>query len=89
MFIWNDENKGRIIIEIIEKIKKVVGNDFIISVKINVNDGVENCIIENVFLTICKLIGKAEVELIQKKMVIMLNIMLNLNLIFFMKKLKI
>ena len=89
MFIWNNENKGRIIIEIIEKIKKVVGNDFIISVKINVNDGVENCIIENVFLTICKLIGKAEVELIQKKMVIMLNIMLNLNLIFFMKKLKI
>ena len=38
----SDENKVRIIIEIIHKIRKVVGDDFIISVKINVNDGIEN-----------------------------------------------
>ena len=39
--------------------RKVVGNDFIISIKINVNDGVENGINKNGFLTACKLIEKA------------------------------
>ena len=61
----NDENKVRIIIEIIQKIRKVVGEDFIISVKINVNDGIENGINENILLTACKLIEKAGADLIQ------------------------
>ena len=61
----SDENKVRIIIEIIHKIRKVVGDDFIISVKINVNDGIENGINENILLTACKLIEKAGADLIQ------------------------
>ncbi len=61
----SDENKVRIIIEIIQKIRKVVGEDFIISVKINVNDGIENGINENILLTACKLIEKAGADLIQ------------------------
>jgi 2,4-dienoyl-CoA reductase-like NADH-dependent reductase (Old Yellow Enzyme family) len=61
----NDENKARIIVEIIEKIRKSVGNDFIISVKINVIDGVENGINEKGLLTACKLIEKAGADFIQ------------------------
>ena len=61
----NDENRARIIVEIIEKIRKAVGNDFIISIKISVNDGIENGINENGFLTACKLIEKAGADLIQ------------------------
>ena len=61
----NDENRVRIIIEIIEKIRRVVGNDFIISVKINVHDGIENGINEKGLLTACKLIEKAGADIIQ------------------------
>ena len=55
----NDENRARIIVEIIQKMRKVVGNDFIISIKISVNDGVEDGINEKGYLTACKLIEKA------------------------------
>ena len=51
--------------KLFKKWEKVVGNDFIISIKINVNDGVENGINENGFLTACKLIEKAGADLIQ------------------------
>jgi 2,4-dienoyl-CoA reductase-like NADH-dependent reductase (Old Yellow Enzyme family) len=61
----SDENRARIIVEIIEKIRKSVGNDFIISVKINVIDGVENGINEKGLLTACKLIEKAGADFIQ------------------------
>ena len=61
----NDENRARIIVEIIEKIRKSVGNDFIISVKINVIDGIENGINEQGLLTACKLIEKAGADFIQ------------------------
>ena len=36
----NDENRARILIEIIQRIRKAVGNDFIISMKINCEDGI-------------------------------------------------
>ena len=61
----NDENRARIVVEIIQKMRKVVGNDFIISIKISVNDGVEDGINEKGYLTACKLIEKAGADLIQ------------------------
>ncbi len=61
----NDENRARFLVEIIQKVRKAVGNDFIISIKISVNDGIENGINENGFLTACKLIEKAGADLIQ------------------------
>ena len=44
---------------------KKAGKDFIISVKINVIDGVENGINEQGLLTACKLIEKAGADFIQ------------------------
>ncbi len=61
----NDENRVRIIIEIIQKIRKVVGEDFIISIKLNCDDGIENGITINGFLNTCKLIEKAGADIIQ------------------------
>ena len=61
----NNENRARIIIEIIEKIRKEVGNDFIISLKINCNDDMENGITEEGFLIASQLAVKAGVDLIQ------------------------
>ena len=61
----NDENRARIIIEIIQKIRKEVGKDFIISIKLNCDDGIENGITINGFLNTCKLIEKAGADIIQ------------------------
>ena len=61
----NDENRVRIIIEIIQKIRKEVGEDFIISIKLNCDDGIENGITINGFLNTCKLIEKAGADIIQ------------------------
>ena len=60
-----NENRARIIIEIIEKIRKEVGNDYIISLKINCNDDMENGITEEGFLIASQLAVKAGVDLIQ------------------------
>ena len=49
----------------IKKIRKEVGNNFIISIKLNCNDGIENGISENGFLKVCKLIEKAGADIIQ------------------------
>ena len=61
----SDENRARIVIEIIQRIRKAVGNNFIISVKLNCNDGVERGITIVQFLNICKLIEKAGADIIQ------------------------
>ena len=63
----NDENRARLLIEIIKKIRKVVGEDFIISLKLNSYDGdkIENGITENGFLTACKLAENAGVDIIK------------------------
>jgi 2,4-dienoyl-CoA reductase-like NADH-dependent reductase (Old Yellow Enzyme family) len=61
----SDENRARIVIEIIQRIRKAVGNNFIISVKLNCNDGVERGITIIQFLNICKLIEKAGADIIQ------------------------
>ena len=61
----NDENRARFLVEIIEKIRKAVGNDFIISVKINCDDGFPGGISEEGFILACKLAEKAGVDMIQ------------------------
>ena len=61
----NNENRARILVEIIEKIRKAVGNDFIISLKINCDDNIENGITEEGFIVACKLAEKAGVDIIQ------------------------
>ena len=61
----NDENRARIIIEIIEKMRKEVGPDFIISMKINCEDGYPGGITQEGFFTACKLAEKAGVDMIQ------------------------
>ena len=69
----NNENRARIIVEIIEKIRKEVGNDYIISLKINCNDDMENGITEEGFLIASQLAVKAGVDLIQVSGNIWLN----------------
>ena len=61
----NDENRARMLIEIIEKIRKAVRPDFIISMKINCEDGYPGGITQEGFLTACKLAEKAGVDMIQ------------------------
>ena len=63
----NDENRARFLIEIIKKIRKAVGEDFIISLKLNSYDGdkFKNGITESGFLTTCKLAENAGVDIIQ------------------------
>jgi 2,4-dienoyl-CoA reductase-like NADH-dependent reductase (Old Yellow Enzyme family) len=60
----SDENRARIIVEILEKMRPAVGNDFIISMKINTEEG-EGGITENGVITACKLAEKAGLDLIQ------------------------
>ena len=61
----NDENRARILIEIIQRIRKAVGNDFIISMKINCEDSIPGGITEEGFYTTCKLAEKAGIDMIQ------------------------
>ena len=63
----NDENRARLLVEIIKKIRKAVGEDFIISLKLNSYDGdkIKNGITENGFLTACKLAENAGVDIIK------------------------
>ena len=49
----NNENRARIIIEIIEKMRKEVGPDFIISMKINCEECYPDGITQEGFLTAC------------------------------------
>ena len=60
----SDENRARIIIEILEKMRPAVGNDFIISMKINTEEG-EGGITENGVITASKLAEKAGLDIIQ------------------------
>ena len=61
----SNENRARIIVEIIEKIRREVGNDYFISLKINCNDDIDNGISEEGFLIASQLAVKAGVDLIQ------------------------
>ena len=48
----SDENRARFLIEIIGKIREKVGNDFIVGVKLNSEDGDKNGITEEAFFKI-------------------------------------
>ncbi len=61
----SDENRARFVIEIIEKMRAKVGNDFILIVKINSEDDDPNGITPNGFITACKLAEKAGVDMIE------------------------
>ena len=61
----NDENRARFLIEIIQKVRKAVGNDFIISVKINSEENDPNGITEEGFILASKLAEKAGADMIQ------------------------
>ena len=62
----NDENRAKFLVEIIRKIRKAVGENFIISLKLNSYDGdkYKNGITESGFLTACKLAEKNGVDII-------------------------
>ena len=61
----SDENRARIIVETIEKIRKLVGNDYLIIMKINSRDGFENGVTEQGFITASKMAEKAGVDIIE------------------------
>ena len=61
----NDENRARMLIEIIEKIRKAIGNDIILSLKIDREKAGNEGISEQGFLTACKLAEKAGIDIIQ------------------------
>ena len=61
----NDENRARFLVEIIQKVRKAVGNDFIISVKINSEENDPNGITEEGFILASKLAEKAGADMIQ------------------------
>ena len=61
----NDENRARFVVETIKKVREAVGNDIILSLKIDSENDEKNGITEQGFLTACKLSEKAGVDLIQ------------------------
>ena len=61
----SDENRARFLVEIIEQIREKVGEEFIIGVKINSEDGDENGITEEGFILACKMAEKFGADYIQ------------------------
>jgi 2,4-dienoyl-CoA reductase-like NADH-dependent reductase (Old Yellow Enzyme family) len=59
------ENRARIMIETIEKIRKNVGNDFFIMSKINCRESFNDSFTEEEFIGYCKLAEKAGVDLLE------------------------
>ena len=60
----SDENRARFIVEIVKKIRKAVGNDFIISAKIDSTDE-ENGFTESGFITLGKALEEAGLDLME------------------------
>ena len=61
----NDENRARMLVEIIKKIRKAIGDDIVLSVKIDSENDENDGITEEGFLTACKLAEKAGIDMIQ------------------------
>jgi 2,4-dienoyl-CoA reductase-like NADH-dependent reductase (Old Yellow Enzyme family) len=59
------ENRARFMIETIKKVRKNVGNDYLISLKINCRENLEDGITEEDFIVYCKLAEKAGVDLLE------------------------
>ncbi len=60
----SDENRVRFLIEIIGKIREKVGNDFIVGVKLNSEEGDENGISEEAFFKTCLMAEAAGIDFI-------------------------
>ena len=60
----SDENRARFVIEIIEKIRAKIGNEFILILKINSEDDDPNGITPEGFITACKMAEKAGIDMI-------------------------
>ena len=61
----NDENRARMLVEIIKKIRKAIGDDIVLSIKIDSENDENDGISEEGFLTACKLAEKAGIDMIQ------------------------
>ena len=61
----NDENRARFLMEIIAKVREKVGNEYIVGLKINSEDGDKNGISEEGFMKICQMAEAAGVDYIQ------------------------
>ena len=59
------ENMARFMVETVEKIRKVVGNDFVIIIKLNCRESFEDSFTVDDFITYCKLAEKAGVDIIE------------------------
>ena len=60
----SDENRARCLIEILGKIREKVGNDFIVGIKLNCEEGDKNGISEESFFKICLMAEAAGVDFI-------------------------
>ena len=61
----SDENRARFLLEIIAKVREKVGNDYIVGLKINSEDGDKNGITEEEFIKTCQMAEKAGIDFIQ------------------------
>ena len=61
----SDENRARFLMEIIAKVREKVGNEYIVGLKINSEDGDKNGISEEGFIKICQMAETAGVDYIQ------------------------
>ncbi len=60
----SNENRARFIVEIIQKIRKKVGNEYILILKINSEDDDPNGITPEGFITACKMAEEAGIDMI-------------------------
>ena len=61
---WSDENRARFIVEILQKIREAIGNDIIISAKID-NPTEEHGFTESSFITTAKALEKAGLDIME------------------------
>lgn len=61
----SDENRARILVEVLTEVRKNVSADYPVFVKLNCTDGMENGISEKGFLTACRLAEEAGANLIE------------------------
>ena len=61
----SDENRARFLLEIISKIREKVGNEYIVGLKINSEDGDKHGITEEGFIKICQMAESAGIDYIQ------------------------
>ena len=60
----SNENRARFVVEVIEKIRKAIGKEYIMILKINSEDDDPNGITPEGFITACKMAEKAGIDMI-------------------------